>query len=141
MAATETLSSEQPNTAADGNKREMKAAGNKRGRLMALEKAPEGEVLEAEEGEEEDDVGGFDDDGPDADIGDLGHAHEEGSSKEYVGTDGLEIVGNGVLLLTHEIGEKHTGGITAESCPCTGDVAVAGHEEDVDGQQYQTSDD
>ena len=33
---------------------------------MALEKAPEGEVLEAEEGEEEDDVGGFDDDGPDA---------------------------------------------------------------------------
>ena len=108
---------------------------------MALEKAPEGEVLEAEEGEEEDDVGGFDDEGPDADVRDLRHADEEGGSKEYVGADGLEIVGNRVLLLTHEIGEKHTGGITAESCPCTGDVAVAGHEEDVDGQQYQTSDD
>lgn len=111
------------------------------GRLMALEEAPEGEVLEAEEGEEEDDVGGFDDDGPDADIGNLRHAHEEGSGQQYVGTDGLEIVGNGVLLLTHEIGEKHTGGIAAESCPCTGDVAIAGHEDDIHCQQYQTSDD
>ena len=86
-------------------------------------------------------MGGFDDDGPDADIGNLRHAHEEGGSKEYVGTDGLEIVGNGVFLLTHEIGEKHTGGIAAESCPCTGDVAIAGHEDDIHCQQYQTSDD
>ena len=108
---------------------------------MALEKAPEGEVLEAEEGEEEDDVGGFDDDGPDADVGNLRHAHEEGGGKEYIGTDGLEVVGNGVLLLADEIGEKHAGGIATESCPCTGDVAVAGYEDDIDCQQYQTSDD
>ena len=130
----------QPRTAADGDK------GGDKGQpraalLMALEEAPEGEVLEAEEGEEEDDVGGFDDEGPDADVGNLRHAHEEGGSKEYIGTDGLEVVGNGVLLLADEIGEKHTGGITAESCPCTGDVAVAGYEDDVDRQQYQTSDD
>ena len=107
--------------------------------LMALEEAPEGEVLEAEEGEEEEDVGGFDDEGPDADVGNLRHAHEEGGGKEHIGTDGLEVVGNGVLLLADEIGEKHAGGIAAESCPCTGDVAVAGHEDDIDRQQYQTS--
>ena len=86
-------------------------------------------------------MGGFDDEGPDADVGNLRHAHEEGGSKEHIGTDGLEVVGNRVLLLADEIGEKHAGGITAESCPCTGDVAVAGHEDDIDRQQYQTSDD
>ena len=49
---------------------------------LTFEELPDGEVLPAEEGEEEDDVGGLDDDGPDACLGDLCHAYKEGACQK-----------------------------------------------------------
>ena len=70
----------------------------------------------------------------------LGYA-EEGQGEGKVGEYALHVVGDRVIVLTDEVGEQHGCAVARNATPCTGYVAIARHEDDVDGKQHRAGDD
>ena len=65
----------------------------------------------------------------------VGHDHEPEENDRYEGVDGdvLQWIVDGVVFLSHEIGDDHCCAITRKSCPGARHVAVARHEDKVHG--------
>ena len=70
----------------------------------------------------------------------LGHSCEEDEGENHINHNLLHRIVDRILLLTHEVGEKHGCSITCETGPGTGDVTINWYEDNVDGNQYRTTD-
>lgn len=102
----------------------------------------EGEVLADDDSDEEDDDEGVvRQRGPlGQTVGEINHAEPGEESKDHVESNALHGVADGVQMLAHEVGESHGHTVAREAGPGTGRVAVAGHEEHVDGDEHGTAD-
>ena len=72
----------------------------------------------------------------------VGHDHEPEENDRYEGVDGdvLQWIVDGVVFLSHEIGDDHCCAIASKSCPGARHVAVARHEDKVHGNEHGTAD-
>ena len=70
----------------------------------------------------------------------FGHSYEEDEGENYIDHHFLHRIVDRILLLTYKVGEKHGCSITCETGPGTGDVTINWYEDNVDGNQYRTTD-
>ena len=70
----------------------------------------------------------------------FGHSYEEDEGENHIDHHFLHRIVDRILLLTHEVGEKHGCSISSETCPGTGNVTIDRYEDNVDGNQYQAAD-
>ena len=70
----------------------------------------------------------------------LGHSCEEDEGENHIDHHLLHRIVDRILLLTHEVGEKHGCSISCKTSPGTGDVTIDRYEDNVDGNQYRTTD-
>ena len=92
-------------------------------------------------GEDEDEyrVDEAGDEGREVFIG-FGHSCEEDEGENHIDHHLLHRIVDRILLLTHEVGEKHRSSVSSEASPGTGDVTIDWYEDNVDGNQYQAAD-
>ena len=94
----------------------------------------------ADEGEEDQQQGRIDDQGPDCAINlyvSLGKEQSDGNGEIEEGR--LQVIRYWGFLLPDEIREYHAGAIARETAPGTGHVAVFGYKDEVNGEQYHAS--
>ena len=70
----------------------------------------------------------------------LGHSCEEDEGENYIDHHFLHRIVDRILLLTYKVGEKHGRSISSKSCPGASDIPILRHEDEVDGNQYRTTD-
>ena len=70
----------------------------------------------------------------------LGHSCEEDEGENHINHNLLHRIVDRILLLTHKVGENHGCSISSETSPGTGDVTIDRYEDNVDGNQYRTTD-
>ena len=95
----------------------------------------------ADEGEEDHQQTCIDDQGPDLAVDlyvSLGKEQSDGNGE--IEECRLQVIRYWGFLLSDKIREYHTGAIACETAPGTGHVAVFGHKDEIDGEQYSTTD-
>ena len=70
----------------------------------------------------------------------FGHSCEEDEGENHINHNLLHRIVDRILLLPHKVGEKHGCSIAYETSPGTGDVTKNWYEDNVDGNQYRTTD-
>ena len=67
------------------------------------------------------------------------HDGIEECGDEHINANAFQRIINGILFLSHEVGEEHGSGITGEASPGAGHVAVLRHEYDVDREEHEAA--
>ena len=66
-------------------------------------------------------------------------AEKEEGSKEGVGKEPTERIGDGIITLTYEVGEQHRRTISCHTSPGTRHKTITRHKKDVDTDEHHTS--
>ena len=70
----------------------------------------------------------------------LGHSEEEDEGENYIDHHFLHRIVDRIFFLSHKVGERHSRTISSKSCPGASDIPILRYEDEVDGDQYRTTD-